>query len=287
MQMFERVSRYRSTYKDWVKVMLGFALKRFPLQAHLVNGDRITLADGNHAFLLTTGFDLVFEEESNCLRFTWKGNVVRMSCAQHEYGDIYSVFFKDEYGFLEPKDRICVDIGAHVGDSSIYLAFRGASRVISIEPYPANCEVFSKNVVLNHLSDKIEIINAGLADHRGEILVDEKKTTNIGRDLNASASGREIPLVTLTELLDRFSVTEGILKMDCEGCEYQTLLSCPTNALLRFEQIQLEYHFGCESIVRKLKESGFYVTFTEPFSVRNNYHSQKHLSVGFVYARRI
>jgi FkbM family methyltransferase len=37
---------------------------------------------------------------------------------------------------LGVEGRVVVDVGAFVGDSTIYFALKGADRVITVEPYP-------------------------------------------------------------------------------------------------------------------------------------------------------
>jgi ribosomal protein L11 methylase PrmA len=60
-------------------------------------------------------------------------------------GDAYiDVFLKQEYQFLPVKDRTVIDIGANVGDSSIYFALRGADKVIALEPLPTSYKMAKK-----------------------------------------------------------------------------------------------------------------------------------------------
>ena len=56
-------------------------------------------------------------------------------------GDIHTVFFNNEYADLDIKDKIVIDVGANIGDSSIYFALRGAKKVIAIEPFPENFDL--------------------------------------------------------------------------------------------------------------------------------------------------
>ncbi|MEM3715123.1 MAG: FkbM family methyltransferase, partial [Nitrososphaeria archaeon] len=74
----------------------------------------------------------------------------------------------------------------------------------------------------------------------------------------------------------------GILKMDCEGCEYN-LLNEDDETIKKFAMIQIEYHYGYEKLVDKLKESGFAVKYTEPREVYNR-SAGKTMIVGDIYA---
>ena len=52
-----------------------------------------------------------------------------------------------------------------------------------------------------------------------------------------------VPAVTLGELIDRFSVnpSDAVLKMDCEGCEFDIILNDYEHVRL-FRELILEYH---------------------------------------------
>jgi hypothetical protein len=52
------------------------------------------------------------------------------------HNSILDVFDYGHWDGLNVEDKVVVDVGAFIGDSSIYFALRGASRVIAVEPHP-------------------------------------------------------------------------------------------------------------------------------------------------------
>jgi hypothetical protein len=66
-----------------------------------------------------------------------------------------------------------------------------------------------------------------------------------------------------------------LLKMDCEGCEYQLLAVPQFLDHLRPRSIALEYHRGGEPVARILKDRGYTVEW-----------DPKVEPVGMLYARR-
>ena len=58
-----------------------------------------------------------------------------------------------DYDFLPVKNRVVIDIGADIADSSIYFAMIGAKKVIALEPFPKNFEVAQKNITLNGFNE--------------------------------------------------------------------------------------------------------------------------------------
>jgi FkbM family methyltransferase len=74
---------------------------------------------------------------------------------------------------LDVEGKVVVDIGAFIGDSSIYFALRGAKKVIAVESHPETYKKMVENIRLNDLEDVIIPVNAGLASSSGICIEDE------------------------------------------------------------------------------------------------------------------
>jgi len=81
-------------------------------------------------------------------------------------GDPIHVFIEEDYLYLKGAEDVCVDIGANTGDSFIWLALNGFSRVIVVEPCLQNIVNLTKNVKDNALEESIICINKGLSSSR-------------------------------------------------------------------------------------------------------------------------
>ncbi len=73
--------------------------------------------------------------------------------------------------------------------------------------------------------------------------------------------------------------------MDCEGCEY-ALLDEDDETLKKIEMFQIEYHYGYQKLVSKLKETGFDVRHSEPVKSYNPDAENPNMNVGYIYAKR-
>ena len=162
---------------------------------------------------------------------------------RHMHGTILEVFDYGEYELLNIRDRV-VDVGAYIGDSAIYFALKGAKRVIAVEPHPNAYAEMLENIRLNNLEDIITPINAGLASKPGKICINnvdlDATVVTYHRPGNCNSS---IPAVTLGELMSRFSINggEAVLKMDCQGCEFDVILNDYEHVRL-FKEVIFEYH---------------------------------------------
>jgi len=173
-------------------------------------------------------------------RFWFRGGVR----FRHMYRSVLEVFDRGEYEPLGVEGRVVVDVGAFVGDSAVYFALKGARRVIAVEPHPGAYAEMLDNIRLNNLESVIIPINAGLASKPGKVCVGDADVSDTlvtyhrtGDCLNT------IPVVALGELINRFSIGPGdtVLKMDCEGCEFDIILNDYEHVRL-FRELILEYH---------------------------------------------
>jgi hypothetical protein len=57
-------------------------------------------------------------------------------------------------------------------------------------------------------------------------------------------------------LINEFNIKEALLKIDCEGCEYNILYEDDV-VLKKFKRIVLEFHYGYKNIESKFKHAGF------------------------------
>ena len=65
--------------------------------------------------------------------------------------------------------------------------------------------------------------------------------------------------MTLEDILNKYNAPNGktVLKMDCEGAEYEIILFATVDTLLRFNHLLIEYHYGYKNLKEKLEECGF------------------------------
>ena len=99
--------------------------------------------------------------------------------------------------------------------------------------------------------------------------------------MKASEKGVEIDVYPLDYLIEKF-IPFDVLKMDCERCEYDTILN--SQNIRDFKQIQLEYHYGCEELKIKLENLGFNVKCTKPVPVYSPHAKKPKMAVGYLYA---
>ena len=189
---------------------------------------------------------------------------------------IFEVFVDHIYPFqISPRDTV-IDIGAHVGCFTILAAKTGA-RVFSFEPFPPNFTVLEHNVRLNNF-ENVMIFNiaiSGKRDNRELFLADNPTHTSSHSlhpfhfaSYSQTSYGKkklEVPCITLDDIilennLDRID----LLKIDCEGCEYEILYEASVETLAKTKAIIIECEvfekpstWSIASLGKYLKNLGF------------------------------
>jgi FkbM family methyltransferase len=156
-------------------------------------------------------------------------NGIRFS-SDSDPSSIFEVFEEDMYNCVV-DGREVVDVGAGFGDSSLYFAYKGAKRVLAIEPIPMRCEIAHRNLKWNpNFGDKITICMASVLPSQDM------------RDARRQFPTKILPkrLISLDEILEEIE-DPYLLKMDCEGCEFD-LVARDYAQIKRFENLIFEYH---------------------------------------------
>lgn len=149
---------------------------------------------------------------------------------------------------FKPGD-IVIDLGAHVGAVSVPLAFRGIT-VFAYEPNPDNFRVLELNKSLNGLANlHIFQLAVGKSTGTGTFEIGPTSTTGSMSTVDFFIKKRqaetvEVQTTTLGALFCDNLITQAkLLKVDCEGSEYDVLIAEDAKDLLRkCEFLILEAH---------------------------------------------
>jgi FkbM family methyltransferase len=114
--------------------------------------------------LIRIGADLSFIEED--LEISIKGIKISTSALDMSAAvTIKEMFVEDEYQIenLDLNNKLVLDIGANIGDSSVSFAMKGAS-VHAFEPLPMLQKYLVKNSIQNKMDGNIWVHPVGLSD---------------------------------------------------------------------------------------------------------------------------
>ena len=261
---------YRKTFKNYPSIIFNQTRSKYPLKAIFKNDEQYMLnsIDETALFaLLTDNKNMTYDKKNDLLTVSLSSEFNR----QHVklFGTIQNtdtiLAFSQSNGTYEKlplKDKTVIDIGACTGDTSIYFALKGAKKVIAVEPFPKNFQILEKNIQENNFNDFITPILAACSSSKKEILIDPNLHNGMRSILREYSDGIKIPTITIEQIVKEFDLSNAILKLDCEGCEYDTILNCSASILQKFTDIQVEYHKGYKNLEEKFMSVGFEVSHT-------------------------
>ena len=177
-------------------------------------------------------------------------------------GDLVGIFVNENYQF-HCKGKDVIDVGMNIGDSAIYFCLRGANKVVGIEPFPMVYNLAETNVSNNGFYNKVITLNAGISSKCDFMKISPSVVDSIDRLAVKNDGGIEIPLYTLDYIIEHYNLNRVLLKMDCEGCEYEAFKNIKDSNLLKIESIIMEYHHGYKSLKNFFSSKGYNIEISE------------------------
>jgi FkbM family methyltransferase len=177
--------------------------------------------------------------------------------------DFFACVIRNEYGLRHRLDEVktILDIGANIGFFSV--AARGRyprAKIHAYEPNPRVIEILESNA--SPLGIEVHAEAVGMRDGQTSML--EVGDSNQART-QASEKG-EIPQVSLEKAIERLGGMVDLLKLDCEGAEWEIFRA--TNAWKRIRNVRMEYHLFQGETVAQVEQTlnglGFDIVRLQP-----------------------
>ncbi len=193
--------------------------------------------------------------KGDSLLFIAKNNI-KIDVPKRLHHEFKEIFMENAYsiGLKKPikKNPVIIDIGANVGFFSMFaLSKYPACTVYSYEPINSNYRQLLKNKELN-ITKKIICFNKAVCGYNGVVKINfdntDSFTTSASIVDNAGQCNGDfidVPCLTLSEIFKENHLTQcDLLKIDCEGAEYDILFNTPEEILNKIDQMALEIHAG-------------------------------------------
>ena len=269
----------RKYTKNWISIS-------FRIQNHdsgkivLRNGEIIDEVKDLDSLIKLLGLGWKIEEKSKTFVVLKNQNNIKLKCRLKEgfdLGHVLEIFETNTY-LQNLKDFIVIDIGASTADSSVYFAMKGAKKVYGVEPMKESFDIATYNVNINNLESKVHLINAALSNKTGKVELTVSSQNPNANSLNPTetvkTSGiiydsiRVVETISLREIYSQFNLTRiDLLKMDCEGCEYEVLQNIEQEILSSIDNIVLEFHDGIKFLPDFLEKNGYNVRYYRPVGI--------------------
>lgn len=174
-----------------------------------------------------------------------------------DYNTLNSCIKEDEYHLkqLGKPGALFIDIGAHVGGATVAAVARDM-RTLSVEVLKENVDMIERNLLLSGLSADQRIEHAAIHHTSNETLYavygDASTTSGFHHEYigftmtqppSDTAHVTKIKTISLEDLFQKYNIDAcRILKIDCEGAEWQCFRDVPEDLLRRIDYIIGEVH---------------------------------------------
>jgi FkbM family methyltransferase len=171
---------------------------------------------------------------------------------------------------VSPGD-VCYDIGGFRGFFSGVLALRGASLVVTFEPFPENCEQL-RRLVQHNPGLPLQVEPLALGDRDGAVQFNVMPEASMGKiaDSPFQSDAKEtsvinVPLRRIDSLVAEGMLPPKVMKIDVEGAEVKVLSGALEVLRRERPRLFIEAHShelaqGCAAILEGL---GYTVTVME------------------------
>ncbi|MFM2588598.1 FkbM family methyltransferase [Vibrio sp. TBV020] len=237
------------------------------------------------------------------MKFNYKGRIITLmgySKDDHIYRTIVNTKSFYEVELLEyiikvmknraPESIVCVDVGANIGNHSVFLGSFISEHVVAVEPNPDVLPLLKCNLEINAISHTLFPVALGESEGFGELTIPLDENIGSAR-LNELEQGT-VPITSFDTLFTDWKLSHpefklAIIKIDVEGMELKVLKGA-VNTLIserpelfieaasRYDYFKLAkhlgslgyypiscwgatpmYHFSCRSSVENIKMKGY------------------------------
>ncbi len=166
--------------------------------------------------------------------------------------------------FIPSRQGSNLGYGANIGAFTVYAAYKAPkAQIIAYEPVGYVFDRLSKQVSFNRLENRVSLINAAVGATDGYRNIFVGGSDAVASFIPRKGTYRQVVRVeSIGKVLDRVGrCPVSLLKLDCEGAEWE-ILPCLTKEMAKqIDRICLEYHpVGGKSInelVQIMRELGF------------------------------
>lgn len=198
-----------------------------------------------------------------------------------DYAIAHELFLDHQYRFCDEVIRKTqnpiIDIGGHLGFFSLYASLLNPIvPIYSFEPHDGNFALLKENLKQNHIKNVVPKALA-VSDKIGQIelqLSQEDLNHSTIRAIEPTGKTQKVQTTTLERIFEKNRIGRcDLVKLDCEGAEFEIFYSTPKTIFERITNIFLEYHdwipgHNSEELKRFLEKMGFKVQKYPNYKIR-------------------
>jgi FkbM family methyltransferase len=183
---------------------------------------------------------------------------IKTSSNPHDVITFILVFCRQDYGKIK-KGSFIVDVGANIGFFTIYSLMNGAKNVEAFEPCEETFNVLEENIKFNKFDFRVKLHNLAVSELSNKDVFVPKKSSPYNKIHKENYLEKEmikVKTINLEEAL-RSSAKIDLIKVDCEGAEFEIFSSLSTNFINKVDEIRMELHGSLEKFLSCFQSKSF------------------------------
>lgn len=185
-----------------------------------------------------------------------------------------------KYNFKIEKMDTIIDVGAHIGLFSLHASqICKNGKIYAFEPIKENYNILKSNVQLNNFLN-IQAENCAISNSSSKITIYENNDESGHSKFIETNNPIEVTSKSLNDIFDNKKIKKcNLLKLDCEGSEYEIIDDLKDEYFEKIEKMVIEYHLAdsnpelLENLKKKLKKKLYEISIEPLFE-----------DIGFLYA---
>jgi len=176
-------------------------------------------------------------------RFVFRSGLVIHSYDGFGSGVILEQLTSFQYGSI-PYNSTVIDIGAHIGTFTLQAAkAHPLNCIYAYEPLPTNFKILKKNIQSNNFNERIFCFPYAVSGKRGLRQLAQRGSPHSSFSRANDEKYINVKTLTLSDIFKQNNINQcSLLKLDCEGAEFEILYNTPKEILKRIQKIVMEYH---------------------------------------------
>lgn len=176
-----------------------------------------------------------------------------------------NVWLVEEYSNFRINDNdIIIDIGAHIGLFTLYASqYCKNGTIFCFEPVEENYDILVDNITQNNLKN-VKPFKSAVSKSESTITIYHNKDEAGHSMFSFTSHALKVDSISLKKIIDENSINQcNLIKLDCEGAEYEIIESLPLEYFKKISKMIIEYHFAdskpelVNEIITKLKNVSF------------------------------
>ncbi len=137
--------------------------------------------------------------------------------------DFYEIEVLDAWNHYFDDVEIILDVGANIGNHSIYWSQKNDRKIVAFEPVKNNFNLLEKNIKDNNIKN-VEIHQLGLGETEGFAIINNRDSNNWGAtSLTFVENEEDIKIISGDTFLVNKKYSVDLIKIDVEGFEIDVL----------------------------------------------------------------